>query len=462
MSKPYSNAGPYVAQLKGIEGQINQNQLSEAAAALNLLAKDHSHDPRLFLLGSRLAEAARNPDGVLLAARKAHALAPGWPVATIHLASVLGARNEAEEAMALARQAIQQASDPLTQATIDTELLTKAAAVADRLKHHAQAVKWLRQAEKISPDDLNLRYKIGLVLTHGDDPASAVDIFTEMLLQQPDNPALLSARMHACMMAQQMAQAIGDGETLLAMDPANEEHQFYLDFARGLNPVTQPASVITRLFDGQTRFDQLVAGELHDKLPRDVAQRIRLWYPDLQCDVLDLGCGTGSLGVGLGRMPGVLVGVDLSGAMLDEAARHGVYDSFHQVNLLDALSATPGDHYHLVVALDVLTYVGSLDTVIPNAYRILLPGGRFVFSCETGVTGEGDYTLQSSYRYTYQLSYVRRLLQLAGFIIVEVEDRVLRHDPAQPVDGFLVTASKPPSVVAKSGSRPKKSGKALP
>ena len=456
MNSPFSHTRQYLAQLKSIEQQIKQNQLQEAALQLNLLAKTNSHDPRLFLLGSRLAEAARNPDGMWVAARKAHELAPQWPVATIHLAGVLASRGEAEEAMTLAEQATLQAD----QAAIDAELLTKAAAVAQRLNRHPQALQWLRQAEQISPDDVSIRYKIGLILTQGGDPASAIDLFTELLLQRPNNPALLSARMQACLSAQQTAQAIRDGETLLAMEPANEEYQFYLDVARGLTPKTLPVALVSGLVDADAvRFGDPVDVQLQHKLSRDVAQMISQWHPDRKGDVLDLGCGTGLLGACLGPIEGVLVGVDLSGDMLEQATRRRVYDSFHQVNLLDALQATPENLYHVITALDVFIYVGNLDAVIPNAYRILLPGGRFLFSCETGADGAADYALQNSFRYTHQPSYVQRLLQQAGFEDIAVEDRMLRFEADQPVQGFLVSARKPLPKVRKSGSRPKKSGK---
>src|ERR1035437_7688249 len=141
MQPPYSHAEPYLAQLKNIEQQIKQNQVQEAALQLNLLAKTNSHDPRLFLLGSLLAEAARNPDGMLVAARKAHQLAPQWPVATIHLAAVLASRGAAEEAMSLATQAVQQATLQATQAGIGTELLLKAATIAQRINLHPQALQ---------------------------------------------------------------------------------------------------------------------------------------------------------------------------------------------------------------------------------------------------------------------------------------------------------------------------------
>lgn len=456
MKQPFSHAKQYIAQLKHIEQQISQNQLQEAALELNSLARTAANDPRLFLLGSRLAEAARNPTGMLEAARKAHQLAPQWPIATLHLAAVLASRGEAGEAgeaveaLAMAEHAVRQA----TQMPVDSDLLTKAAAVAQRLNQHLLAMQWLRQAEKASPDDLNIRYKIGLTLVYAGESASAVEIFTDILRHRPADPALLIARMQAYLGTQQTEQAIRDGEVLLGMEPESEVYQFYLDIARGITPKTQPVSVVVGLFDGYAaRFDRHLVVQLHYKLPRDVAQLIGQWHPDRKGDVLDLGCGTGLLGACLGPIEGVLVGVDLSGEMIEHASRHGVYDSFHRVNLLDALQATPENLYHVITALDVLGYVGSLDIVIPNAHRILVPGGRFVFSCEAGVDGGADYALPTNYRYTHQRSYVQHLLEEAGFEDIEIEDRVLRFEAGEPVSGFLVTARKPPAIERKTARK---------
>lgn len=449
MKKPYSQAAEYIAQLKSIELQINQNQLQQAAQRLTLLTRSSAHDPRLFLLGSRLAEAAGNPEGMLQAARQAHQLAPQWPTATIYLAGVLASRDEAKEAMALAEQALQGSKD--------AALLAQAAAVAQRLSLFPQALQWLRQAEEVNPADPALRHEIARSLSDTGDHASAIAVFTDLLQQHPNSQALLLDRLRVCLSARQNLQAIHDGEALLAIDPDNGVYRFYLDMARGLTPQTQPAALVADLFDGfAPRYDRHWAVQLQYKLPRDVAQMINEWHPDRKGDVLDLGCGTGLLGACLGPIEGVLVGVDLSGAMIAQAVRHCVYDSFHQVNLLDALQATPESLYHVITALDVLNYVGSLDPVIANAYRILVPGGRFVFSCEASGGNEAEtgpgYALPETYRYTHQRSYVQRLLEEAGFKDVALEDRVLRYEAEQPVPGFLVTATKQ-HVVEKKPAR---------
>ena len=442
MNNTFSHDAQYLAQLKAVEQLIKSKQLQEAAQQLNLLAKTDAHDPRPFLLGSLLAEAVGNPDGMLQAARKAHELAPQWHFASIHLAGVLASRGDAEDAVLMAERAIQQA---LFQELDQVELLTKAAAVARRLMLHPQALHWLRQAEQISPGDLSIQHQIAHALIASGDAQDAIDILTELLDQLPDQPTLLRDRLRACLSAGRKEQAIEDGEALIAMDAGNEVYRYYLDIARGEIPSTQPSALVSELFDDfAARYDRYWMGQMQYQLPSEVARLIGQWHPDRKGDVLDLGCGTGLLGASLGPIEGVLVGVDLSAKMIEQAARHHVYDRFHHVNVLDALQATPAGLYHVITALDVLIYVGNLDDVIPNAHRILVPGGRLVFSCEAAAEGAADYALpSSSYRYTHQRSYVQRLLLAAGFEEVDIQDRTLRVEAGQPVEGFLVTARKP-------------------
>lgn len=457
MTKPYSHTEQYIAQLKRIEQDISDNRLQQATQQLNLLAKTSSHDPRLFLLGSRLAEAAGNADGMLVAARKAHDLAPQWPVATIHLAEVLASRGEPREAIATAGVALQQA---IAQSKPDADLVFKAVTMARRFNQHDLALQWLRQVEKVSPDDANIRRQIAGSLADSGDYQNAIAAFTELLAARPGNVVLLNDRMRTLIRAGQLEQAIVDGEALVAAEPGNEAYQFYLDVARGQTPQTQPSSVVIELFGAYAaRFDRELVVLLKYKLPRQVAEMIHQWHPDRKGDILDLGCGTGLLGVCLGPLDGVLVGVDLSAEMIAQAVRHGVYDKFHQVNLLAALQATPDAQYHVITALDVLIYVGDLKPVIGNAHRILLPGGRLVFSCESGAKGVGDYTLQPTLRFTHQRGYVERLLKEAGFEEVRIEDQTLRYEADQPVQGFLVVARKRDAEAIKPAKRSPRASK---
>lgn len=457
MNVTISQSRRLTAMLQDIQNQIENKALTAAATSLTKLSKEHGRDPRLFLLGTQLALASGNLDGALAAARRAYDLAPRWHVAQIHLGEVFAKAGKESEAMTMAKLAIGQVrqlgSDPSAQA----QLLRKGAGIAQQFSNHAVASQWLEQVLKLIPGDLTLQNDFARSLTYAGDPKKAISILSELLAQQPDHPGLLLNRLRASMLAQMPQLAVADGERLVDMDSSNETYRFYLQVARGETPLTQPAAVIADLFDGYAaHYDDLMLKTHRTPVPQDVAKLIATWHPEKDADVLDLGCGTGLLGAFLGRNQGVIVGVDLSTQMLAMANQRGVYDRLHSVNLLDALSATPADHYHVITLLDVLSYVGDLKPVILDAFKVLVPGGRLVFTVETSSDESVDYILSSSYLYFYARSYVEQLMQQAGFDELSLTDQVLRYDGPTAVQGLLVHGRKPE---AKSETVARKSTK---
>ena len=156
------------------------------------------------------------------------------------------------------------------------------------------------------------------------------------------------------------------------------------------------------------------------------------------------GCGTGLLGVCLGRLNGgYMIGVDVSTKMVEQAARHNVYDRFHTVNLHDALRDTPEGLYQVITALDVFIYAGDLTAAIPNAFRVLAPDGQLIFSCEVADEAGPDLVLQANGRYAHKRSHIEALCRSAGFDEVAIEEITLRTEGGAPVPGFVVTAHKP-------------------
>jgi len=430
----------HVKQLQYIERVIGENRLTDAARMLNTLAKTAPQDPRIFLLGSLMAEAANNLDGMLTAAKKAVDLAPGWPVASIRLAGVYSAKGQTSLAVQTAEQAIFEATQDNSLAT---EYLTRAAAIAVKCQHYPQAALWAEQASAMAPESAQLKHLMAEAQAYNGQYEEAIALYTELLLQEPDNTDFLHDRLLAYINTAQTPLAQQDAERLVALAPDNETFTYYASMLNGETPATQPASVVTSLFDtSAAQFDRHLVGSLQYTLPQDVAQWILDWYPDKKVDVLDLGCGTGLLGASLGPLKGVIVGVDLSTKMIEKAAQRGVYAQFNQVNVLDALQATPENHYDVITALDVLIYVGDLSTVIPNAHRILTPGGRFVFSCEAAPKKVKTFALQATQRFVHQQDHVNKLLKAAGFGQIQMETRALRLEAGEPVQGFVVTAQK--------------------
>ncbi len=438
MTNRFPHTPDFTNKLKAIEQSIAMGEFERSVAELNALVKVAGQDPRLFILASRLAHASGNHEGALEAARKAQQVAPDWPVATMYIAGVHADRGEAEPALVFMMCAIDQAR---MQGSRDLEILHKAADLCHSLGLDQQALVWLREAEQIDPTHSSTRYKIGLALSSQEEFDAAVKVFSALAEEVKGNSALLSARLLAYLGAGMYGPAIEDAQMLLALDPANASTQFYLAVARGEVPATMPSELIASTFDELApRYDRvMVAGQKYD-LPQQVAKQILAYFPSRKFDALDLGCGSGLLGACLGALEGVLVGVDLSLAMINLASRVGVYDKFHHVNLLDALMATPDNLYDVITALDVFAFVGNLDVVIPNVQRILVPGGRFVFTFDCTSDEVARYVLGKTYRYGHRRGYVEQLLRDAGFVTISVQDLVIREEKGQEIPGCLVTA----------------------
>lgn len=440
MSSTSLRAQEFISQLQYVEKLIGDKRLSDAARMLNNMAQTAPNDPRLFLLGSLMAEAANNPSGMLTAAQKAVQMAPNWPVATLRLADVYKAQGQNSLAMQTAEQAIAQATQDNS---LNTDYLVRAAAIAIRCQHYPQATLWTQQANDLNPQQPHLQHLLAEALAYNGQYNEAIALYSSLLEQTPDNTAILFDRLLAYINTTQPTLAQMDVQRLLTLDPHNSTYRYYEATLNGETPPTQPASVVTRLFDASaTHFDHHLVNTLQYTLPRDVAQMILGWYPNKKLDLLDLGCGTGLLGASLGPVDGVIVGVDLSSEMIAQAYRRDVYAQFNQVNVLDALQATPENHYDVIAALDVLIYVGDLAPVIPNAHRILTPGGRFVFSCEAAPDTIKTFALQSNQRYAHQQAHVQQMLTDAGFKDICIDPCTLRYEAGEPVLGFVASGQK--------------------
>lgn len=427
------------AELQQIRGLIEADQLPQAAQALNALQQKVPRDARVPLLGMRLAERVGNLANATQAARRALALAPDWHVAQIELALLLARQKQADEAMRLAMQAVASAPH-------EPQVMVGAINVALFSERTEQCLAWAEDGVRRFPEHAGMRLFLGRLLVSQQRPADAARHYEFVLERAPDHEEALHGLLACAQATHDEATARRCAERLLALKPFDDEARFWHAVAHGQTPPTQPPGVVAEIFDGYAeRFDVHLVRGLQYRVPELVARRLLALHPDRRFNLLDLGCGTGLIGVYLGRLEGHLIGVDLSEKMIEQASRHQIYSRFHQVNVLDALRETPADHYEAITCADVLVYVGDLAPVIPNALRILKPGGHFIFSCEAAGEDEPDLVLRaSSTRYAHKASAVERQCREAGFDPVEIEPLpVLRTEGGQPVAGFLVVARKP-------------------
>ncbi|SCY91273.1 class I SAM-dependent methyltransferase [Rhizobium sp. NFACC06-2] len=213
-------------------------------------------------------------------------------------------------------------------------------------------------------------------------------------------------------------------------------------------PEQPPSRYVEGLFDDYAdRFETSLVEKLDYSVPQKLAELIGKAAKGGVFDtIVDIGCGTGLLGVEIRAFASRLEGFDISQNMLAKAEEKGLYDHLDQADLSLEPEAsglfTPTLAQHragLVAAADVMMYLGSLETVMPLVSALLAPSGFFAFSVEDA--GEEDgFVLRESLRYAHSKSYVSELLERTGFSLIEIRKTTIRKDAGKPLSGILFLA----------------------
>jgi predicted TPR repeat methyltransferase len=437
MSNTQTQADPIVARLHVISDLISKGSHAEAATELNTTHKLYPTDPRPLLLGARSAEAVGNMSGAIELVQRAVQLTPQWSVAATELAMLLGRSLQVEDAMKQASVAV--ALDPA-----NLDVLYRVIDLAHRVHQPKLALEWLDRAVVLAPDNPNLRFMRARdhhVIGNYDQ---AVALYSEILASNPGEVSALLGRTLAAVASNQLELAVSDTNALVALEPTNSLFVYWSEVANGRTPSVMPNDAVLAQFDtGRADLYEKYAEASGYVLPKLTAEWIRNRYPDLKLNLLDLGCGTGLVAAKLGRVNGAIVGVDLSMQMVEQAVRHNVYDKIHTVNVLDALKATPSSLYNVLTACELFPYLGDLTSAVSDAFRLIVPGGHFIFSCEESPDSGADLALNIGLRYRHKLSHVKSLCLAAGFVIEEIKPLTLLAENGQSAAGFAVIAHKP-------------------
>ncbi|MDA0998107.1 MAG: methyltransferase domain-containing protein, partial [Proteobacteria bacterium] len=213
-------------------------------------------------------------------------------------------------------------------------------------------------------------------------------------------------------------------------------------------PLVLPEAYVRALFDQYaSKFDESLLAGLDYRVPyrlRDAVERIR---PSKGAGerILDLGCGTGLAGEAFRARASWLEGVDLSPGMAAEAERKTIYDNLRVAEATADLAGR-ADTYDLIVAADVLVYIGDLMPIFKTAAQALHPDGLFAFSVQR--TDGADYRLGAECRYSHRESYLRRVASEAGLETLEIADAVLRTEKGADVPGLIGVCRRPPALLS--------------
>ena len=150
--------------------------------------------------------------------------------------------------------------------------------------------------------------------------------------------------------------------------------------------------------------------------------------------ILDLGCGTGLVGLELKNNCNYIEGIDLSSAMIVKAKQKGIYDKLVTTNILDYLSEK-NLNFDYFIAADVFVYLGDLYDIFKLIKTRNKKSGKLIFSTEH-IDGEG-YSLEKTGRYSHSKNYILSLCKEMNMSICQFITKPLRKSNNSFINGGI-------------------------
>jgi predicted TPR repeat methyltransferase len=282
------------------------------------------------------------------------------------------------------------------------------------------------------------RFAYAQLLRRDGDAEAAADVLSQTLELVPDWAEGRFALAEALTEAGRKHDAIPAFEAYLEIDPADSMGAAVkLALLTEVAPRQMPEAYLRRLFDEYApRFEKSLLEKLNYRAPEILRAAVDAVQPDgTFARVFDLGCGTGLMGVAIKDRATWLGGADLAPAMVRGAENKNIYDYLdvsEMVIAVDALAA-PCD---LMLAADVLAYVGDLTSVLRAVRRKLTPGGLFAFTVQRH--DDEGFVLGAEHRFSHSRAYIENLAKAEGYATTYLENAVSRQEKGVDVPGLAV------------------------
>lgn len=307
----------------------------------------------------------------------------------------------------------------------------------------------LQKAMTLLPNDAEIQNNIGNVLGDRGRAAEAEAYYRQALVLNPDFFGAYGNLGGMLRTQGKMDEALACFQQQLRLAPGNTVVAHHIAAITGNNTERAPGQYVEKVFDEYAdEFD----AHLQQVLGYDAPERLvalvtgHLTPPPQKWNVLDLGCGTGLVGLAIAPFARQLVGVDLSSKMLEKAQARKIYQRLERLDLLAMMHGEKSSSYDVIILADVFIYIGKVDEIISEMKRILCPGGVVAFSIETldALPADGpsqgdplEYQLKDTGRYTQSVGYMGRLASANGFLINAMVATQIRVEGGKPVNGYL-------------------------
>lgn len=226
----------------------------------------------------------------------------------------------------------------------------------------------------------------------------------------------------------------------LEINPNKPNTRFFLEMAQKRNNNKASPDYIKVLYEaGASQFENSLVNNLKYTAPQILMEKIKKYLTAPLEKNLDLGCGTGLMGIELQPYVKDIYGVDIAENMIKEAEKKKCYHELSTQPLEAYMQATKLT-FDMITAADVLIYVGPLEKTFEGAKSCIKSGGLFAFTTEKLDENhpEDIWLSPENHRHKHKDTYVRRLADDYGFEVICLDGGVSRYENKKPVQASYI------------------------
>ncbi len=462
LNPEYAQAHNNVANVYALQNQYNEalrHYIKATHAAPDFIQAHFNLG--LLLLKSNQLEAAKTQFNNVLSLNP-DAMDAWFYLGIIHLDA---------QSLEAAEQAFKQV---LTFNEEHVQALVNLGVIALKNKQDQTAIDYFTKALALDNDELDARNNLAATFMHHDRFENALMHYDVLLQTEPNNEEYLYNSGVAQMALGHLNEAILLFEQLIGHNPAHapalnnlaavhikldnrDKAKGYLEQTLVINPddkisqhllhaicgVKESVSVpeyAKNLFNNYALYyDQHMQGTLNYSIPGHISRTLQQLSITCVEKTLDLGCGTGLSGAVVREYSKQLTGVDIAEKMIANAQKKGIYDTLTQQDIIDFLQHST-QAYDLIIAADVLPYLGDLEQLIVLISQHLSPNAYFIATCE--VNKEDPWQLQYSARFSHNPHYIATLAAQNNLSVIRQELVPGRIQNQQPLELMLYTLQK--------------------
>ena len=324
----------------------------------------------------------------------------------------------------------------------DADIFYNLGLACKKAGRHSEAAQAYIKALNLAPGDQDILYNLGCCYLNGGAIEHARKTFETLTDLAPEHVSALNNLAYTNHLLENYDQARDLYKQVIELDPSRESAEYMYGVLSGSMEKSPPREYIRELFDRYSEsYDQCLINNLECSLystMREIFDKtalVKLTYEH----GLDIGCGTGLSGKAFRSVCRRLSGVDLSQKMIAQADNKKIYDDLFCDDIIEFLH-TAGENFDLLIAADVLPYLGDLTPLFGAAASKSTDDALFCLSCEAAM--EPEWILQPSGRYAHHPDYLLKTAGETNWKVLHQTRTNIRKEKNEWVIGYIFILSR--------------------